>query len=117
MSQVPALAQVLRNLGFSWSTADEWTAAIDRCYVQDLGSDDLAAAILKSARDHAGRRLRACRRQALDAGQPVIAAQLGAAALAESASVSDLPGQILMDFPDSEAQKHVAEHGPQQEGF
>jgi len=53
-------------LGFSWSTADEWTAAIDRASVAELSSDDLAAAILRYARKQASNRLARCRKKALE---------------------------------------------------
>lgn len=46
-NKVPALAQILRNAGFTWASADEITAAIDAVGLPGCSSDDVAGALFR----------------------------------------------------------------------
>ncbi len=90
MSQVPALAQVIRNLGFSWSVADEVCNAVEALNLQGARSDDLAAALFRW-------RSEACRAslgQARKRAERILAERDTPQAVAEAAAVCKVEGEV-----------------------
>lgn len=110
MSQVPALAQVFRNMGFSWSTADDWTTAIDRANVADLSSDDLAAAILRYCRQQTARRLAGCRQKARETFIGDGTSRTVADVAGECLNVDEDPDQLDLFATADERQRFMQVH-------
>jgi hypothetical protein len=65
-SKVPALATLLREAGFTWASADEVTAALDRLGREGCSSDDVCSALFRWRTKCINRALGEARKRARD---------------------------------------------------
>jgi len=104
MSQVPALAQLFRNVGYPWSVADELCNAIEALGLNGARSDDIAAALFRWRTDGARMSLGQARKRAERIMKEQGVPQATAEASGLSTIEADVDGQLQMfDTADERA--------------